>query len=142
VPPSHHGKFPCHIAAPSQVVHKRITGSYKRNGVLWYRIITILRWRSASCVCTDLHSLHIHNLQTSCTIPSSRVTYDHKCSKNTVTENKQDTTQMRSFRLAKYQSSTFASRTFILCLNFCFWNDIVSLFYDTVNVRPLHWIHF
>jgi hypothetical protein len=33
VPSTHHGKFPCHIVAPSQAFHKRITGSYKRNGV-------------------------------------------------------------------------------------------------------------
>jgi len=33
VPSSHHGKFPCHIVAPSQVIHKRITGLYKINGV-------------------------------------------------------------------------------------------------------------
>jgi hypothetical protein len=33
MPSTHHGKFPCHIVAPSQVVRKIITGSYKRNGV-------------------------------------------------------------------------------------------------------------
>ena len=33
VPSSHHGTFPCHIVAPLQVVHKRITGLYKWNDV-------------------------------------------------------------------------------------------------------------
>ena len=33
VPSTHQSKFPCHIVAPSQVVHKTITDLYKRNYV-------------------------------------------------------------------------------------------------------------